>query len=119
MPQWNLTRRDAPPVSNQPSVKRKTRDDDDGGADTIVVDTDDPKRAKTSVDSTTAPPPSDPISPDDAARTAAAFIPFLTTEDLMPPKLPSRNEMEQVLLGLRKQALMSEYFGGGSEAVEA
>jgi len=49
------------------------------------------------------------------ARAAAAFIPFLTPEDLLPPKMPTRKEMEGVLLNLRKQALVEEYFGNGEE----
>jgi len=49
-----------------------------------------------------------------AAEAAAAYIPFLTAADLMPPKLLSREEMEQVLLDLKKQALVDEYFGDNS-----
>jgi len=45
------------------------------------------------------------------ARAAAAYIPFLTEEMLVPPKMPTREEMENVLLGLRKKALVDEYFG--------
>jgi pre-mRNA-splicing factor ISY1 len=45
------------------------------------------------------------------ARTTAAYIPFLSAEDLVPPKMPSQKEMEAFLLGLRKKALMEEYFG--------
>jgi pre-mRNA-splicing factor ISY1 len=45
------------------------------------------------------------------ARAGAAFIPLLTTDDLLPPKLPTKSEMENVLLELRKQALVNEYFG--------
>ncbi|CCM00580.1 uncharacterized protein FIBRA_02615 [Fibroporia radiculosa] len=51
---------------------------------------------------------------DDAltyARATAAFIPFLSPENLLPPKLPTREEMEEYLLGLRKRALVEEYFG--------
>ncbi len=46
-----------------------------------------------------------------SARAAAAFIPFLSPEELLPPKMPSREEMESVLLDLRKKALVQEYFG--------
>jgi pre-mRNA-splicing factor ISY1 len=46
-----------------------------------------------------------------AAMAAASFIPFLTVEHLLPPKLPTREEMDGVLLGLRKRALVEEYFG--------
>jgi pre-mRNA-splicing factor ISY1 len=45
------------------------------------------------------------------AQVAASHIHFLTTEDLLPPKMPTREEMETILLGLRKQALVEEYFG--------
>ncbi|KAJ7138572.1 Isy1-like splicing factor [Mycena filopes] len=45
------------------------------------------------------------------ARAAAAYIPFLTLEDLLPPKLPTHGEVEAVLLALRKKALVEEYFG--------
>ena len=45
------------------------------------------------------------------ARAAAAYIPFLTPEMLMPPKMPTTEEMEKVLLDLRKKALVEEYFG--------
>lgn len=46
-----------------------------------------------------------------AATAVAAFIPFLSPEDLLPPKMPSREEVENVLLKLRKKALVEEYFG--------
>ncbi|KZT07087.1 pre-mRNA-splicing factor ISY1 [Laetiporus sulphureus 93-53] len=55
------------------------------------------------------------VLPPDAAiayaNTTAAFIPFLSPENLLPPKLPTRQEMEAYLLGLRKKALVEEYFG--------
>jgi len=47
------------------------------------------------------------------ARAAAAYIPFLAPEMLMPPKMPTAEEMEKVLLDLRKKALVEEYFGNG------
>jgi len=46
------------------------------------------------------------------AQAAASYIPFLQTESLLPPKMPTREEMEAVLLGLRKKILVEEYFGG-------
>jgi pre-mRNA-splicing factor ISY1 len=46
-----------------------------------------------------------------AAAAAASLIPFLSPTDLMPPKLPTREEMDGVLLALRKKALVDEYFG--------
>jgi pre-mRNA-splicing factor ISY1 len=45
------------------------------------------------------------------ARAAAAYIPFLSVESLLPPKMPTKGEMEGVLLELRKRALVDEYFG--------
>ncbi|OJA20923.1 hypothetical protein AZE42_00910 [Rhizopogon vesiculosus] len=45
------------------------------------------------------------------ASAAATYLGFLSPEDLMPPTLPTREEMEGVLLALRKQALVEEYFG--------
>jgi pre-mRNA-splicing factor ISY1 len=45
------------------------------------------------------------------ARAAASYIPFLDVDSLLPPKLPTREEMETVLLDLRKKALVEEYFG--------
>lgn len=47
------------------------------------------------------------------AEAAASYIPFLTAEELLPPKLPAREEIESVLLELRKKALVEEYFGDG------
>jgi len=47
------------------------------------------------------------------AQAAASYISFLNTEHLLPPKMPSRAEMEAILLGLRKKALVEEYFGEG------
>ncbi|KAF8589654.1 Isy1-domain-containing protein [Ramaria rubella] len=122
MPHWNITRHDPtsqrhPP--DQPSSKRKAPDDDGDGAESAAAETEDLKRAKTSSVDDPVPASTDGVSPEDAARAAAAFIPFLTSEDLLPPKLPTRDEMESVLLGLRKQALMSEYFGGEGETAEA
>ncbi|KAJ7647480.1 Isy1-like splicing factor [Roridomyces roridus] len=63
-----------------------------------------------------APPPSDQKEEnvDQAlanARAAAAYISFLTPEMLVAPKLPTPAETEQVLLELRKKALVEEYFG--------
>ena len=45
------------------------------------------------------------------ARAAAAFIPFLSAEYLMPPKMPGKEQMEAFLLDLQKRALVEEYFG--------
>lgn len=45
------------------------------------------------------------------AQAAASYIPFLSADSLMAPSLPTRAEMEGVLLTLRKKALVEEYFG--------
>ncbi|KAJ7078325.1 Isy1-like splicing factor [Mycena belliarum] len=66
-----------------------------------------------------APPPAEgdvdmPAETDQAllhARAAAAYISFLTPAMLAPPALPTAQEMEAVLLALRKKALVEEYFG--------
>lgn len=50
------------------------------------------------------------------AQAAAAYIPFLSADNLLPPKLPTREELEKVLLDLRKQALVEEYFGSEADA---
>jgi pre-mRNA-splicing factor ISY1 len=97
--------------------------------DRAIDETPPPKRKHTNedVDMSTDPPASDDSSkrpkldgtksPGQAeaavthARMAASFIPFLTEEMLRPPKMPTHDEMEQVLLDLRKKALVEEYFG--------
>jgi pre-mRNA-splicing factor ISY1 len=38
-------------------------------------------------------------------------IPFLTPEHLQPPKMPTKEELDSVLLDLRKQVLLEEYLG--------
>lgn len=45
------------------------------------------------------------------AQVAACYISFLDAEHLLPPKLPTHEEMENLLLSLRKNALVEEYFG--------
>lgn len=75
--------------------------------------TEDSKRVKIISDSTVEPPTI--TSNADTARihaqAAAAYIPFLDVEHLLPPKLPTHDEMEGVLLALRKKALLEEYLG--------
>lgn len=101
-------------VISQATSKRKTAD---GESDAEMNGSrDDNKRTKTEGES-------DPIitetpaATEDSARlhaqTAASFIPFLQTEHLLPPKMPSHDEMESILLQLRKKALVEEYFGDG------
>jgi pre-mRNA-splicing factor ISY1 len=86
------------------SAKRKSTEQDDD-VDMSVAD-EGPNRSKTI---TAGSPEVDQARIH--AQAAVAFIPFLTADDLLAPKLPSREEMETVLLGLRKQALVEEYFG--------
>jgi len=74
---------------------------------------DEAKRTKTEGDQTLLVTQTSPTA-DSAllhAQTAASFIPFLETQDLVTPKMPSPEEMESVLLQLRKKALVEEYFG--------
>ncbi|TBU63492.1 pre-mRNA-splicing factor ISY1 [Dichomitus squalens] len=98
--------------SGPPEPKRKAPDEDgdvemppDGSLEVS-------KRAKTD-----APPPTGASNPssDEAmlahAKRTAAYIPILSPEILLPPKLPTREEMETYLLELRKKALVEEYFG--------
>jgi pre-mRNA-splicing factor ISY1 len=44
------------------------------------------------------------------------LLSILDPSDLEPPKMPTKEEMEGVLLGLRKRALMEEYLGGEAVA---
>ncbi|KAI0831784.1 Isy1-domain-containing protein [Trametes gibbosa] len=103
-----------------PDTKRKAPDGDIEGdvelsstAATEVAKR--PRRAGTQTSAaTTTTAPAD--GPSDAemlahAQRTAAYIPVLSPEILMPPKLPSREEMEKFLLELRKKALVEEYFG--------
>jgi pre-mRNA-splicing factor ISY1 len=53
----------------------------------------------------------DETNASSANKQIASMIPFLTPEHISPPKLPTKQEMDQVLLGLRKQALLQEYIG--------
>ncbi|KZT26105.1 Isy1-like splicing factor [Neolentinus lepideus HHB14362 ss-1] len=98
----NITASDEPP-----SGGTKRKDPEAGEEDVEIADG---KRSKT--DQTTVDKP-DPASPDDKARlqTAVSYIPFLSPEHLLPPKLPGRAEMEAILLDVRKRAVLEEYFG--------
>lgn len=93
-------------------AKRKDRDDgDEIEVEPASVSDTTAKRPKKSatddaVSTNTAAPPLN-------AQLVASFIPFLSPEDLSPPKLPTTEQMEEVLLGLRKRALLEEYFGDG------
>ena len=45
------------------------------------------------------------------AQAAASHISFLRPEDLLSPTMLTREEMDEVILALRKKALVEEYFG--------
>ncbi|KAF9531198.1 pre-mRNA-splicing factor ISY1 [Crepidotus variabilis] len=93
------------------SAKRKA----DEGNITMGSAGDDVKKSKITSMAATAIVPSSNSASQDASRAhaqaAAAYIPFLSVDHLLPPTLPSHDEMEGVLLALRKQALVDEYFG--------
>lgn len=84
-------------------TKRKAGDRDD---DSDMPPSEDVKRVK-------GDSPSEAEQTLIHVRAAASYIPFLTPEILLPPKLPTHDEMEAILLALRKKALVEEYFGGG------
>ncbi|KAG6836797.1 hypothetical protein H0H93_003043 [Arthromyces matolae] len=75
-----------------------------------LPDGDSNSKQKSESGSTSTPTPlaEDPAHAHAAA--AASYITFLRPEDLLPPKLPTRQEMETLLLALRKKALVEEYF---------
>lgn len=111
-----IPRPDVPDASVAPSRSSATqngkRKAKDGDADEEGSETEDSKRSKTAV-SAPLPSRSEP-SIDQAyasAHAASSYIPFLTAENLMPPKTPTRTEMDAVLLDLRKKVLVEEYFG--------
>ncbi|KAI0795721.1 pre-mRNA-splicing factor ISY1 [Abortiporus biennis] len=96
--------------------KRKAPDGDVDMSDETAETGDASKRQRTKG----GPPPQDTglnggVPGDEAAlahaKAVAAYIPFLSPENLLPPKMPTRDEMEEVLLALRKRALVEEYFG--------
>ncbi|TFK32168.1 Isy1-like splicing factor [Crucibulum laeve] len=98
-------------ASTTSSSKRKTTDQEEDVEMPAVSE--DAKRVKTDSDAavaaTTTTNDSDTVRAH--AQAAAAYIPFLQPEHLLPPELPTRGEMETVLLALRKKALVEEYFG--------
>ncbi|KAH9995915.1 pre-mRNA-splicing factor ISY1 [Russula compacta] len=96
-----------------PDGKRKAPDPDDDSTLAPKSENDLVKRPKSD-----APVPTPGVTQADTAatalshaRAAAAYIPFLSVESLLPPKMPTKEEMEGVLLELRKRALVDEYFG--------
>ncbi|PFH48333.1 hypothetical protein AMATHDRAFT_76785 [Amanita thiersii Skay4041] len=94
------------------TAKRKSPEDE---STEMTSEGDEVKRTKTDGTMTTSAPPA--VSDKDPAfahaQAAAAQISFLQVGHLLPPKLPTREEMESILLDLRKTALVAEYFGDG------
>ena len=102
--------RESLPSGPSSSAKRKTADHDSDVE--MGSGTEDSKRVKIISDSTVEHLTTSNV--DTArmhAQAAAAYIPFLDVEHLLPPKLPTHDEMEGVLLALRKKALLEEYLG--------
>ncbi|KAL0945888.1 hypothetical protein HGRIS_012172 [Hohenbuehelia grisea] len=110
-----LQRPKAPPVPSVPlpstntSAKRKTAEESDGDVD-MASPADEAKRPKTNAttNGTSAPVPEPTLL---HAQMVASHVPFLDPDALLPPTMPTREEMEGVLLELRKKVLMDEYFG--------
>jgi len=111
-----IPRRDerVPTPNTQPTVtstmKRKADQDEDMES---VPNVEEIKKSKKSTSSGGGgggtPAPADTTRTN--AQAVALYIPFLDVEHLLPPKLPSHDEMENILLALRKNALVEEYFG--------
>ena len=101
---------DPPPASDG---KRKAPDADDDGKLAPEPDSELAKRSKPDTPVVTSGAAQADVAATALAhaRAAAAYIPFLSVESLLPPKMPTKEEMEGVLLELRKRALVEEYFG--------
>ncbi|KAL1748056.1 Isy1-like splicing factor [Schizophyllum fasciatum] len=109
------TIKSAATTSDDARASQKRKADADGDTDMSSAE-DDTKRSKTGAGAVaTAPAAAFAASPSDPtyqhAQAAASYIPFLATENLLPPKLPTHADMEELLLDLRKKALVEEYFG--------
>lgn len=90
--------------------KRKISDEAPSqGEDTEMADGSPSKRPKSSEDQQQPPP--DSSSQEASHSTHLPLLSILSAEDLAPPKMPTREEMEEVLLALRKRALLEEYLG--------
>ena len=119
----SVSQQQTPLVS--PSAKRKHQQDVNGGDADVEMSAADQdslgsgEQPRATANGATVPP-QDPDAMSDAvlqhAQAAAAYITFLDAKDLLPPKIPTREEMEQVLLGIRKTMLMEEYFGDAVQA---
>jgi len=87
--------------TNETSTKRKAPDADNGDVD--MADGDAEKRAK--VDEAQ---PAAQQDPQIAAR-ISSFFGVLDQASIQAPKQPTKQEMEQILLEVRKKALLEEY----------
>ena len=103
-------------AANGETPPKRKAPDGDGDADVDMAAepaTDVSKRPKT--DGANGQANGQEASPEEVvlahARATAAYIPFLSPDHLIPPKMPTREEMEHFLLDLRKKALVEEYFG--------
>lgn len=104
----------APPAKATSRPKRKKASDPEADVETTIAKNDESaKRSKLQQPSTSTSSETIDDKTLEHAGAAAAYISFLDTDDLLPPKLPTREEMEKVLLDLRKKALVEEYFGEG------
>jgi pre-mRNA-splicing factor ISY1 len=94
--------------SDNDSAKRSKKQNGTSATTTTVPNTD----ARTKTDANAH---SNPETVIQYANTVAGHITFLDAESLLPPKMLTREEMEEVLLSLRKKALVEEYFGDGDQ----
>jgi hypothetical protein len=104
---------DSPPANASSSTNVAKRKAD---GDVSMANEDDPppenaKRSKTDLAQQPVTSSPAPNSMQAHAQLAASYISFLSPEDLLPPKMPTREELEGVLLKLQKEALVNEYFG--------
>jgi pre-mRNA-splicing factor ISY1 len=99
----------AVPPAAPPTIQHAKRKAADGDEASEPPENGDSKRSKNTTEVSTNVAKTDPAYLH--AQAAASYIPFLSTESLLPPKMPTRAEMEEVLLVLRKKALVDEYFG--------
>jgi len=108
----HVTKTDSKHPPQSSSKRKAASQSEDVEMDSVTID--ESKKAKTGPDATAGQTVVEPSSADASrlhAQAAAAYIPFLDVEHLLPPKLPTHSEMEGVLLALRKKALVEEYFG--------
>jgi pre-mRNA-splicing factor ISY1 len=108
IPKIPRVRSEAPQPDLSSHQAKRNADEANGDID-MTLDTGDPQKQPGPADGTSNPPIKDASL--EATPSSATFIPFLDPAALQPPKLPSREDMEGVVLELRKRALVDEYFG--------